>query len=64
MAAKKTPVSKVLIYKDAGGDWRWSAVSANGRKVADSGEGYRNRSYTLKMARDLYPGAEIEWAAR
>ena len=28
------------IYQDAGGEWRWRLVAANGRIVADSGEGY------------------------
>lgn len=30
------------IYKDAAGEYRWRLVAANGRKVADSGEGYHN----------------------
>lgn len=30
------------IYKDAAGQYRWRLVAANGRKVADSGEGYHN----------------------
>jgi len=28
------------IYKDKAGEWRWRLVAANGKKVADSGEGY------------------------
>lgn len=32
------------LYKDASMQWRWRLVAANGRIIADSGEGYRNRS--------------------
>ena len=28
------------VYEDAVGEWRWRLVAANGRTVADSGEGY------------------------
>ena len=27
-------------YLDRAGEWRWRFVSPNGRKMADSGEGY------------------------
>lgn len=36
--------SHVEYYKDSSGDWRWRAVATNGRVVADSAEGYRNRA--------------------
>lgn len=62
--ASKPAVAKVLVFKDEAGEWRWSALSKNGKVIADSAEGYRNRSYALKMARALYPLAEIEWGAR
>lgn len=32
------------LYKDTKGFWRWRFVSTNGRTIADSGEGYYNRS--------------------
>jgi uncharacterized protein YegP (UPF0339 family) len=28
-------------YKDARGEWRWNLKAANGRILADSGEGYK-----------------------
>lgn len=31
------------LYKDANGHYRWYLEAANGRKVANSGEGYINR---------------------
>ncbi len=31
------------LYKDAASYWRWTLYASNGRKVADSGEGYVNK---------------------
>lgn len=31
------------VYQDAAGEWRWKLVAANGRIMADSGEGYTRR---------------------
>jgi uncharacterized protein len=31
-------------YVDTLGYWRWRLVAANGRVIADSGEGYNNES--------------------
>lgn len=39
---KRAP--KLEFYQDDIGDWRWRAIAANGRIVADSAEGYRKRS--------------------
>ena len=36
-----------VYYKDAKGEWRWRLKAANGRTIADSGEGYRNESECL-----------------
>lgn len=33
-----------FIYKDLRNEWRWYLVAANGKKVADSGEGYKNEA--------------------
>ena len=33
-----------LLYKDNQGYWRWTLYAANHRKIADSGEGYYNKS--------------------
>lgn len=43
----------VTVYRDKTGDWRWRRVAANGRVVATSGEGYRNRAHAEKMARKI-----------
>jgi uncharacterized protein len=31
------------MYKDNANEWRWRLRSPNGRILADSGEGYRNK---------------------
>ena len=36
------------IYQDKDGDWRWTLWS-NSDKIADSGEGYENRTHALEM---------------
>lgn len=38
---KRTPT--IDIYRDASGEWRWRLRATNGRVIADSGEGYRDR---------------------
>ena len=32
------------LYKDHSLQWRWTLYSANHRKIADSAEGYNNKS--------------------
>lgn len=29
-----------LVDRDRAGEWRWNLTASNGRKLADSGEGY------------------------
>lgn len=35
---------KFHIYQDHEGDWRWRLGAANGRKIADSAEGYTSKA--------------------
>jgi uncharacterized protein len=35
------------VYKDAQGYWRWYLEAANGKKIANSGEGYYNEADCL-----------------
>jgi len=53
-------VDRVRIYRDAAGEWRWSAFAGNNEKVADSGEGYEHQTHAHDMADDLFPEARIE----
>ena len=32
------------LYKDASSYWRWRLKATNGQTIADSGEGYANKS--------------------
>ena len=34
-------------FKDHKGEWRWRLKAANGRIIADSGEGYKNEQECL-----------------
>ena len=61
MAGKKPSVSRVEIYKDEAGEFRWRGIARNGRVIAESGEGYNNRMYCQKMARALFPLAVIQF---
>jgi uncharacterized protein YegP (UPF0339 family) len=45
---KRAP--KLVFYVDAAGEHRWRVVAGNGRKVADSGEGYSSRGKAEKGA--------------
>jgi len=61
VTTKVTPlvVSEVHVYRDKSGGWRWRALAGNHKIVAESGEGYNNRMYCHKVARDLHPGVDI-----
>jgi uncharacterized protein YegP (UPF0339 family) len=48
-------VTKVEVYVDASGEHRWRARAGNGEIVADSAEGYVNRSDAVDMAARLFP---------
>ena len=32
------------VYQDRAGEWRWTLYAANNRKIANSGEGCKNKS--------------------
>ena len=39
--SKRTP--RIFVYRDRKGEWRWRLKSANGKIVAESGEGYKRK---------------------
>ncbi len=50
-------MDKWEIYQDGNGEWRWRRVAPNGKIVAASSEGYKNRSDCVANARrNGYPG--------
>ena len=56
---KKPPVTRVEVYRDARGEYRWRGIASNGQHVTESGEGYVNRSFAKKQAAALNAGARI-----
>lgn len=44
---------KFVLYRDVNKDYRWRLVAANGNIVADSGEGYRNKSDCLATVQSI-----------
>ena len=36
---------RIQKYTDIAGEWRWRIRAANGRILADSGEGYRSETH-------------------
>lgn len=40
---------KFIIYKDRKGEYRWTLESRNGKKIADSAEGYKTKAHARKM---------------
>jgi len=44
------------VYRDAHGQWRWRLIAGNHRIIANSGEGYFNKSDCLH-AIDLVAGS-------
>ena len=54
---------KFTIYKDSKGEFRWRLTAANGKTVADSGEGYKNKADCragIDLVRSGAGGASIE----
>jgi uncharacterized protein YegP (UPF0339 family) len=41
-AERKTAMT-YWLYKDTQGHWRWNLTMANNKKIADSGESYKNK---------------------
>jgi uncharacterized protein len=37
-------MGRYVIYRDTNGQYRWRYVASNGKTIADSGEGYYNKS--------------------
>jgi uncharacterized protein YegP (UPF0339 family) len=42
---------RIEVYKDRADEWRWRKVADNGNVIAESGEGYKNKSHAVDMAR-------------
>jgi uncharacterized protein YegP (UPF0339 family) len=44
---------KLRIYEDKSGEWRWRLRAANGRTIADSGEGYKTKRGVIRAVESL-----------
>lgn len=51
-------MSKIEIYQDAAGEWRWRLKASNGRIVA-SGEGYKTKAGAKQGAQALQRAARL-----
>jgi uncharacterized protein YegP (UPF0339 family) len=45
---------KIVVYKDRKKEWRWRLIAANGKAIANSGEGYKRRIDMLKALGTIY----------
>ena len=53
-------------YLDVKGEWRWTFYASNGKKVADSAEGYKNRQdclHGIMLMKSYAPKAKVEGIA-
>ena len=46
-------MTHIRFYRDKKKEWRWSVTASNGKKLADSGEGYKRFGSCWKTARKL-----------
>ena len=51
---------KLEFYQDKANEWRWRAIGMNGEKVANCGEGYKNKSDCVSIAERLFSNATID----
>ncbi len=56
-------MAKFELYKDNTGEYRWRFISSNGRIIADSGQGYKNKSDCqngIDLIKGEAPAAQVE----
>lgn len=46
---------KLTIYQDKSLEWRWRLRAANGRTIADSGEGYKTKNGVIRAV-EMFSG--------
>lgn len=59
MASKR--LKKVKFFKGADGQWRWSLVATNGRKLCTPGEGFSSKAAAEKNFRLVVDVLTLEW---
>jgi uncharacterized protein YegP (UPF0339 family) len=56
-------MAKFIKYKDSAGEWRWRFRANNNKIIADSAEGYKNKSdceAAIKLVKEQAPSASEE----
>ncbi|HEX6750842.1 MAG TPA: DUF1508 domain-containing protein [Longimicrobium sp.] len=51
------------VYKDTAGEWRWTLTAGNNQKIANSGEGYRDRGdcmAAIELVKRDAPSAPVD----
>lgn len=56
MASVSGP-TKVFVYQDDAGQFRWRLKAPNGEEIGKSEEGYTDHSYTRRIAQERNPEA-------
>jgi len=51
---------KAKIYKDKKGEFRWTIFASNGRKLANSGEGYKRLGACVKGLQKVSSGVSFK----
>ena len=52
--------TRVRVFEDDAGEFRWVRLAGNNRKVASSGEGFERRAYALASAQENFPDDPVE----
>lgn len=63
IAEEVRKLAKFQIFKDQAGEYRWRLRADNNEIIADSGEGYVNKSdcrHGIELVKQQAPDAEIE----
>lgn len=45
---------KFHLYRNASGDWAWTLIARNGKKVANGGEGYKRFSAMVRTLNSIF----------
>ncbi|MCK4351788.1 DUF1508 domain-containing protein [candidate division WOR-3 bacterium] len=56
-------MAKFQLFKDRAGEYRWRLRADNYEIIADSAEGYKNKSdckHGIELVKSLAPDAEVE----
>jgi len=55
-------MARFEVYKDKADEWRWRFIANNGRIIADSGEGYHNKTdclHGIDIIKQQSPNASV-----